>query len=361
MRLTASSKTINQIKEKSKLAKLAGNKIMMQKTQVILMISAGLTFKSISDFCGISEESIRLWLKQFLVRKFNFLKQGKSPGRPPALTKSQKKALLHMIDQGPEKNGFTEGGWTCAMIQILIEKKFNVIYSSFYISSLMKNMGYSHQKAANISDKRNEEYRNIWLSKTWPEILKEAEEKNGLIFFGDEVSFSQSGTLSYTWAKKGSQPYIKTSGSKKSIKVFGVIEYFTGKFFSKIWDGKLNSDSYAEFVKEIMMKTKKHIFLIQDGAKYHTSDELEEVFCQNADRITVRQLPACSPDFNPIELLWRKMKNKGTHLKYFPTFESLISKVEELTNYFAKTKEDILPLFGFYEKLNFYNSFKVAI
>jgi hypothetical protein len=27
------------------------------------------------------------------------------------------------------------------MIQILIEKKFNVIYSSFYISSLMRSMG----------------------------------------------------------------------------------------------------------------------------------------------------------------------------------------------------------------------------
>jgi transposase len=43
--------------------------------------------------------------------------------------------------------------------------------------------------------------------------------------------------------------------------------------------------------------------------------------------MTVYQLPAYSPDYNPIEALWKKIKQNGTHLHYFSTFESLTEKV----------------------------------
>jgi transposase len=39
-------------------------------------------------------------------------------------------------------------------------------------------------------------------------------------------------------------------------------------------------------------------------------------------------LPSYSSDYNPIEKLWEKIKEKEIHLQYFPTFESLKKKVE---------------------------------
>jgi hypothetical protein len=35
------------------------------------------------------------------------------------------------------------------------------------------------------------------------------------LLFGDEVSFAQWGSLSYTWARKAQQPTIETSGKRK--------------------------------------------------------------------------------------------------------------------------------------------------
>ena len=43
----------------------------------------------------------------------------------------------------------------------------------------------------------------------------------------------------------------------------------------------------------------------------------------------VFQLPTYSPDYNPIEKLWKKIKQQDTHLHYFPTFEALTDKVEQ--------------------------------
>ena len=237
------------------------------------------------------------------------------------------------------------------MIQHLIYHRYAVFYSVHYISELLKNMGFSYQKARFVSDHLDLAKRKEWREKTWPEILKLAKEKGALIMFGDEASFPQWGTLSYTWAKKGHQPVVKTSGRRKAIKVFGLIEYFSGRFFYKTMEGRLNSPSYKEFLKEVMRRTRKHIILIQDGAKYHKSKETREFFEEKKERVSVKDLPTYSPHYNPIEKLWKNMKQEETHLQYFPTFESLVGKVEEAMIKFGNAPKEVLKLFGFYEKM----------
>jgi transposase len=165
------------------------------------------------------------------------------------------------------------------------------------------------------------------------------------VLFGDEASFPQWGTLSYTWAPKGEQPTIETSGKRKGYKVFGLIDYFTGRFFYKCQEGRLNSDTYRIYLKELLAKTRKHIILIQDGAPYHRSAAMNQFFEHNSARLTVYRLPSYSPDYNPIEKLWKKVKDKGTHLHYFPTFEDLKNKVEETLLLFKNAPKEVLSLF----------------
>ncbi len=198
-------------------------------------------------------------------------------------------------------------------------------------------MGFSYQKAKFDAAKKDEAKRKEWLKEKWPKHLKLAKEKNSYILFGDEASFPQWGTLSYTWAKRGKQPVVKTSGLRKGYKIFGLIDFFSGRFFSKSHEGRFNSESYATFLEEIMAETEKHIILIQDGARYHTSKAMREFFNKHADRITVDELPSYSPDYNPIEKLWKKIKEKETHLHYFPTFESLKNKVQSALDNFNAT------------------------
>lgn len=212
-------------------------------------------------------------------------------------------------------------------------------------------MGFSYQKAKFVSDHKDPEKRKKWLEEEWSEILKLAKEKNAHILFGDEASFPQWGSLSYTWAKKGQQPVVKTSGTRKGYKVLGLIDYFTGRFLSKGHEGRLNSEIYALFLEEVLSKTTKHIILIQDGARYHTSNAMKKFFAKHSDRITVYRLPSYSPDYNPIEKLWKKIKEKEVHLHYFPTFESLKNKVQEALLRFHNLKEEVLSLFGFYREL----------
>jgi transposase len=74
---------------------------------------------------------------------------------------------------------------------------------------------------------------------------------------------------------------------------------------------------------DVLTQTTCHIFIIQDGARYHTSRAMEQFFETYAERLTKVQLPAYSPDFNPIEYLWKKIKQVATHFKYFLEFTLL--------------------------------------
>ncbi len=129
-----------------------------------------------------------------------------------------------MIESGPEACGFECGVWNTALIAELILLKFGVKYNPRYLSSLLKKMGLSYQKARFISDRCNEdEYekaRQEWTEVTWPHILKEAKKTNAVILFGDEVSFAMWGSLARTWAPRGKQPVVKTTGIRKGLKMY---------------------------------------------------------------------------------------------------------------------------------------------
>jgi len=174
-----------------------------------------------------------------------------------------------LIEEGPVKAGFSGACWRSPMIQQLIYERFGVYYNVFYIAQLLKNFGFSYQKAAFVSDHLNEAKRQEWCTTTWPHIFRLAQARHALLLFGDEASFPQWGTLTYTWARRGQQPKVKTSGKRKGYKVFGLIDYFTGRLFYQGQEGRLNSATYIAFLKRVLEHTTHPIIPIQDGARYH--------------------------------------------------------------------------------------------
>ncbi len=334
-----------------KRAEVAGDMPKMKRILAIILLGKENSIQSVANILQNTAEAIRSWFKKYILNGLRGLSSRKSPGRPPKLTKKQRKELAMIIEAGPEQAGLMGACWRSPMIQYLINERFGVFYNARYISELLKSIGFSYQKARFVASKRDKEARKEWLEKTWPEIMKLTQKQKCFVLFGDEASFPQWGSLSYTWARVGKQPTILTSGTRKSYKVFGLIDYFTGRFFAKGHEGKLNGGSYIEFIKDVLSKTRKHLILIQDGAPYHKGKDVREFFEEHSDRITIFQLPTYSPDYNPIEKLWKKIKEKGIHLKYFPTFDDLTNTVEQMLVFFGDVKSEVMSLFGFYNEM----------
>ncbi len=334
-------------------ARTQGHLTTVNRLLALLAIAEGNhDLATIAHLLRVSTEAIRQWLKRYLLGGVDGLIAGKrSPGRPSKLTPTQRQELDRLITEGPEKAGFPGACWRSPMIQELIYQRFGVLYNVKYLSELLKNMGFSFQKArfaVGGKDEENQQKRQVWKEETWPSILARAQANHAYLLFGDEASFPQWGSLTYTWAKKGEQPTVKTSGIRKGYKVFGLVDYFTGRFFYKTQTERLNSVTYIAFLQQVLAKTRKPLILIHDQAPYHTSKAVRQFCAQHAHRLTVYELPSYSPDYNPIEKLWKQVKTERIHLHYFPTFESLTQKVEEALLHFADTQQEVFTLFGSY-------------
>src|SRR5262245_31043142 len=268
----------------------------------------------------LGQQTIRDYRNAFLLQGVSSLGYTRPPGRPSKLTPSQRRELAALIKAGPQAAGYTSGCWNTPMIQDLIQSRFGVAYHPHYLATLLHNLGFSYQKARFISDHLNETKRLEWRRCRWPCILRQARQRKALLLFGDEASFAQWGSLSSTWAPKGEQPEVPTSGKRKGYKVFGLIDYFSGQFFYKTHEGRFHSESSAAFLLDVLSQTRRHVVVIQDGARSHTSQAMQQFVNAHAARLTMEQLPSYSPDFNPIEHLWKKVKKDASHLKYFPEF-----------------------------------------
>jgi len=304
-----------------------GNIQVVRRATALLEVGAGGAVPAVAARVGIGVATLYRWLAAFIVTGLGSLRSPRPAGRPAKLTPRQKKRLSELLDAGPLAAGYPTGCWSAALIQDLIYQEFGRLYNVHYLSAFLRNLGFTYQKARFVSDHLDPERRRVWREREWPALLREARARGALLLFGDEASFAQWGSLSYTWARRGQQPLVTTCGKRKAYKVFGLIDYLTGRFFYRGQTERFTAETYCAFLAQVLAATDRPILLLQDGAKYHTAATTKAFFAAHRARLTVYQLPAYSPDYNPIEHLWKNMKKRTTHLRYFPTFEALVAAV----------------------------------
>lgn len=237
----------------------------------IFRLAEGYSCAQVATLLQVSVRAVERWRLCFLSQGAAGLPPGKATGAKSKLTEKQKQQLYQMILAGPQASGYSSACWRSPMVASLITKRFGVRYHPYYIAQLLRSLGLSWQKATFDAASKDAEKRNAWINERWSAIVRKARQFKAHILFEDEASFPQWGSLSYTWAAKGAQPVVKTSGRRRGCKVFGAISYNTGAFYTQVHDGKFNSESYQGFLLGMFQRLKRHIILIHDGARYHTS------------------------------------------------------------------------------------------
>lgn len=347
-RIHFSATTMRQLRTLWKRAYDRGDKRLVRRTSALLAYGHGQELAHIAADLAVSEETVYAWLRAFVVEGGVALESRSAPGRPGRLSKEQKRRLRRLLKKGPLAYGLTTGCWSSLLVQQLILKEFGVLYNRHYVCALLKDLGFSYQKAKFVSDHLDPAARRQWLEQTWPCLLRQVQAKNGLLLFVDEASFPQWGSLSYTWALRGHQPEVPTSGKRKAYKVFGAVEALSGRLFYQGLEGRFTSETYQQFLRQLLQQTCQPLFIIHDGAKYHTSKSTQAFFHTHRRRLTGCPLPSYSPDFNPIEHLWQAVKKQATHNKYFPTFVAVIDSVETALRFLRRHRKQVRQILGDY-------------
>ena len=225
LRIQLSRATVKELHRRLQDAYRRDDMRLVRRTTVLIdLLVHRVPVAVLCERWGLSPACLYAWQQALLLRGMDSFVYGHGGGRRPKLTPSQKKRLVALLDAGPLVVGCETACWNAVLIRVLIWREFGVLYNRQYVCTFLPNLGFSFQKARFVSDHLDAARRQAWLNDKWPTILRAAKRCKGLILFEDEASFAQWGSLSYTWARRGWQPEVATSGKRKGYKVFGAIE-----------------------------------------------------------------------------------------------------------------------------------------
>lgn len=106
-----------------------GHLRLTKRIHALLFILDGKPVAEVARILDSSKQSVYNYLKAFLLKKLESLKYTHLPGCPRKLTKTQRKKLRKLIDDGPEVAGYDCGCWSTGLIQDLILRGFKVAYT----------------------------------------------------------------------------------------------------------------------------------------------------------------------------------------------------------------------------------------
>jgi transposase len=195
--------------------------------------------------------------------------------------------------------------WTTKLAHSYIEKTYHVTYSFSQVRNILHSMGMAcikprpHHRKAN--KKAQEEFKTCFKKR-----VVEYVEKGYKVFFIDEVTFPVAPYITYGWFKKGSKPVIKyLHNRKKKHRVLGALS--KDHFFHQFTEENFNSNVFEQFLLLLIEKFGKVVIVI-DQARYHTSYHMQEFYELYKEILHVEYFPSYSPELNPAEQVWRKVK-----------------------------------------------------
>lgn len=138
------------------------------------------------------------------------------------------------------------------------------------------------------------------------------------LFFEDEGRFGRINNVQKCWFERGLRPAVKQQLVREFIYAFNSVCPQTGESFSLILP---QADTNAmQYYMDKLSKQYSHyrIILCMDKAGWHTTKQL-----QLPENIIIWFLPPYSPELNPVEMIWKRIRTKYFNNRIFDTLDDV--------------------------------------
>jgi len=243
---------------------------------------------------------------------------------PPFCPEQVKQIVETVKYSEPVEQGLPGHGWTLKKLKRWVEDKLGRSVSRNALRTMLRQAGLSWKKCKKLLAKANAEKRAqfvVQFQALYERMLRD----EVLILYVDEAHIHQDLDIGYTWSPSG-EPAWRMShspGLSKRINWYGAYDFSQGRTF--IWHhGKCNGEQTVHFLQQLsawLNESERQVVIIWDGASYHRSKLVQA----EAKRLSFEliPLPGYSPDLNPIEGLWKWMREDVTQQYCHQTLREL--------------------------------------
>lgn len=203
-------------------------------------------------------------------------------------------------------------------IAAYVRVTFGVRYTVPGMRTWLERHEFSYKKPAIVPGKANKEKQQEWLAMY--EKLRQTLSNDETICFMDGVHPTHNVQPAYGWIKKGVRKEIPANTGRARLNLSGTIDIVSHNIVIQE-DQTLNSESTIRFFKKIedAYPCKRRIYVFCDNAPYYKNKMVKQYL--ETSKIELRFLPPYSPNLNPIERLWKWMKERVVYNTYYEHFE----------------------------------------
>jgi transposase len=292
-----------------------------RRLRIIILAITGFTAPAIALSLGMSRRAAQEWVERFNREGLQGLNDRRGGNRRATLTAEQKAELCERLDQGatPEDGVCTLRG---VDVQHILAQEFNLWRRLSSIYALLHRLKYSCLCPRPRHHKADPAAQAEFIEQLPQQLAAAAAahpQRRLRLYFEDESRFGQQGTTTRVWARRGSRPTAVRQTEYEYLWVLGVVCPETGHA-EGLLSPRLNTDVINIFLRQFSQSVPadEQAILIWDGAGFHTSNQLDV-----PENVTVLQLPAYSPELNPIENLGHFLKSHHWSNRAYADYDAL--------------------------------------
>ena len=277
----------------------APNKRSFMRFTAIRMLLTGLPRASVCAVLFRSDRVVRLWIEQFNRGGIDALRTKPSTGRPRKAKLERVKDLLVPVLEDPAKAGQVH--WTGVKLHGYLKEQLQLDLGYRTTIRWLHELDYHLRVPRPWPERQNEQER-----KEFKECLgRLLEDRQVQLWFADESGVEGDPRPRQRWSQPGKPRTVPYLGDHIRLNVVGAVCPAEGRLFSLVMDG-VDTDVFQFYLDQmaeaVPREPGKRQLLIMDNASWHKAARL------NWHHFEPVYLPAYSPDFNPIERLWLRLK-----------------------------------------------------
>jgi transposase len=249
------------------------------------------------QFCR-TDRMLRLWIELFNRGGIQALITKPRPGRPRKVKLQRVQDLLVPVLADPTLAGQVH--WTGVKLHGYLQEQLCVELGYRTTIRWLHELNFHLRVPQPWPERQNQAERDTFLA----ELRGLAADPQVELWFGDECGIEGDPRPRRRWVQPGKRRTVPYLGTHLRQNVIGVVAPQTGALFSLIVDG-VDTDVFQFFLDELakaVPQQSKRQILILDNASWHRAARV------HWHHFEPRFLPGYSPDFNPIERLWLRLK-----------------------------------------------------